>query len=430
MVKLKEFDLVTCPLEGANLIEASAGTGKTYTITGLMLRLILEKRISIDEILVVTFTEAATNELKDRIRKKLKETSESLAGGDISDAFLLQLLKNHHHPDAAISQLNRAIIDFDLASVFTIHGFCRKALMDNAFASGVMPDTALEKDQTGLSTEIVHDFWRKHFYQTSPLFYTYAKAHHLMAGFQAMTNINPENPYLRIIPQAGLPDCSEVENELHRRFDQVRRVWPGAKSEIEEILTTSPALNRTQYRRNSIPGLIQSMDIYLSGDLLDGDPGSFLDKFTAGRVSEATKKNCSPPSHPFLALVEDFKAAQERLQEAYQARLLGLKVEFCHYLGTEMNTRKLKKNILFFDDLLIKLERALNGPGGDRLAEILRGRYQAALIDEFQDTDAVQYAIFKKIFEPAGRMLFLIGDPKQAIYSFRGADIFTYMNAA
>ena len=153
-------------------------------------------------------------------------------------------------------------------------------------------------------------------------------------------------------------------------------------------------------------------------------------KFTSETIQAAVKKNCKPPVHPFFLLCDRLQEAQQQLVEGYEQMLLGLRFEFINTIRSELAKRKLSKNTLFYDDLLLMLERALSGPGGEDLAAIVRNRYKAALIDEFQDTDAIQYAIFERIFGQGKSTLFLIGDPKQAIYGFRGADIFTYLEAS
>lgn len=431
MNEIGDFDLLKSPLEGTNLIEASAGTGKTYAITGLVLRLILEKNIPINEILVVTFTEAATSELKDRIRKRLREAAERFSGGSVKDELLEELFAYHPDASSAVRRLNYAINDFDQASIFTIHGFCMRVLHDHAFESGMLFDTELVTDQEILIREIVHDFWRKHFYNASALFFNYAVAHKVnTASLRSMVAKNIANPYLKIIPQNGVPDCSELEMEFRTHYERVCQAWPSAKHEVEPILTTADALNRTKYRKDSIPGWVQAMDAYLSSECLDCTPFDKFEKFTASHIASAVKKGGRPPSHPFFLLCDQLNLAQQRLAERFDQCLLGLRIEFIHTVRSELAKRKLNKNIVFYDDLLLMLNRALSGPGAENLAAIVRSKFKAALIDEFQDTDSIQYAIFEKIFGQGKSTLFLIGDPKQAIYGFRGADIFVYMDAA
>ncbi len=127
----KKFDLITSPVEGINLIEASAGTGKTYTIAGIFLRLLLEKQLGVDQILVVTFTEAATAELKERILSLLREAYSAFSNGSFQEDFLKHLVANCSDRQAALSRLEDAIRSFDQASIFTIHGFCLRILRPN-----------------------------------------------------------------------------------------------------------------------------------------------------------------------------------------------------------------------------------------------------------------------------------------------------------
>ncbi len=174
---MKPFDIISTPLQGANIIEASAGTGKTHAIAGLFLRLILEQELLIKEILVVTFTEAATEELRDRIRKRLKDALDVLTGvyqtpsGDV----LLEKLADRYRDNArSIDSLSNALTDFDEAAIYTIHGFCQRMLRENAFESNALFDTELVADQTALLQVLVDDFWRKHFYTAAPIFIQYA----------------------------------------------------------------------------------------------------------------------------------------------------------------------------------------------------------------------------------------------------------------
>jgi exodeoxyribonuclease V beta subunit len=130
---MKPLDLTNTPLEGINLIEASAGTGKTYTIEGLFLRLILEKQLRVDQILVVTFTKAATEELRDRIRAKLLQAEKTFTAGTSEDNLLADLLMRQKDHAAAVDLIHHALVEFDQAPIFTIHGFCARILYEHAF---------------------------------------------------------------------------------------------------------------------------------------------------------------------------------------------------------------------------------------------------------------------------------------------------------
>ena len=161
---MKVFDPVHTSLKGTNLIEASAGTGKTYTIAGIFVRLILEQGLAADQILVVTFTKAATEELKERIRNKLIRAKSAFLKGGSHDGFMDSLVKQCRDTALAVQRLQNAIVDFDNAAIFTIHGFCQRVLHENAFETQSLFDTELVTDSTGLSREVVDDFWRTHFY--------------------------------------------------------------------------------------------------------------------------------------------------------------------------------------------------------------------------------------------------------------------------
>ncbi len=167
-----KIDTMNAPLEGYNLIEASAGTGKTHTITNLFLRLLLEKSVPLKKILVVTFTEAATDELKVRIRKVLSESKKYIETGNPHEEMFVRLFENLDKNES-LSKINEAIINFDEASIFTIHGFCHKILRETAFSSGNLFDVELVTNQNKFIDSIVYDFWRKNLFSGSVLFTQY-----------------------------------------------------------------------------------------------------------------------------------------------------------------------------------------------------------------------------------------------------------------
>ncbi|MCP4683288.1 MAG: UvrD-helicase domain-containing protein, partial [Desulfobacterales bacterium] len=431
MTRAKDFDLLNSPLEGTNLIEASAGTGKTYAVAGLFLRLILEKNLSANEILVVTFTEAATEELKERIRIRVHEAMEAFSTGEGKDEFLNSLIKKIDDHTNALASLKEAVRVFDETCIYTIHGFCRKMLYENAFESGGLFDTELVTDQEVLKREIVEDFWRMHFYGESPLFVNYAL--HNKTSPDSLLSLFGKKTMgldLKIIPDLDITDSYDEEKKFKEAFNKLFRAWPSAKEEVEQILLDNRGLNRTRYGKIKIPGWIRGMDLFIAsgGDnliLFDG-----FKKFCSSELERSVKKGHIAPDHLFFQLCEKLKKSSETLQDIFKNRLLGLKRNLFYYLQDELKQRKQKKNIQFFDDLLLNLYKALEGKGGEDLSGNIREKLKAALIDEFQDTDPIQYAIFKKIFGLQNSTLFLIGDPKQAIYGFRGADIFTYMDAS
>ena len=427
----KKFDLSNSSLEGRNLIEASAGTGKTYTITALFLRLIIEKSLCVENILVVTFTEAATEELRDRIRTKLRQAIEAFSAGKSDDEFLNTLVNKHGNVNETIKRLKDAVRDFDQAAIFTIHGFCKRILDESAFESGNLFDTELVTDQEYLKREIIQDFWRKHIYHESPLFVNYLIYKNFDPGkLLKLASNRIIQPDFKIIPEIEIPDSTDKEIEFQTAFQKLHTEWQSARDEVERLLMSNENLNRNKYRRQNIPIWIGLMNDFLASDGKNPVLFDQFNKFTLTEITDATKKNEPIPDHPFFKLCGIFKEKQERLENLFEQRILGLKVKLFNYLHDELIKTKKQKNIQSFDDLLLRLYDALQQTRGNELAEMIRKKYRAALIDEFQDTDPVQYAIFKNIFGTEQNILFLIGDPKQAIYGFRGADIFAYMDAA
>ena len=439
---MKSLDLTTTPLEGINLIEASAGTGKTYTIEGLFLRLVLEKQLRVDQILVVTFTIAATEELRDRIRTKLLKAEQAFSTGTSRDELLMDLLKSQTDHRTAVDLIHAALVEFDKASIFTIHGFCARILYEHAFETGNLFDSELISDQTELIREVAEDYWRINFYN-APLavisFFT-KRIKGPAYFWQLLRKIKAAE--MNIIPKVDKPAMDNLpvfQQAFQRLIDQ----WPRARDTVIQALQ-DPALSGTSYgslnpaenaagmtkRDLKIRAMVAAMDKYATSNST-GFPlfKSFIN-FTAQKISQAVRKNQSPPYHDFFMTCDDLYRHAVELEAELKNYFVYLKSRLFSHASSELRERKAQKNIQFFDDLLVLVKQALGAQKGNPLAEAIRLRYKAALVDEFQDTDSVQYEIFSRLFAAKDSLLFMIGDPKQAIYSFRGADIFSYIQAA
>lgn len=433
---MKDFDLIHDPLQGNNLIEAGAGTGKTYTIAGLFVRLMVEQDLFIDQILVVTYTVAATEELKDRIRRKLREALHVFSTGQAEDSFLQGLLQKY--PDGSkrtivCDRLAMAIRNFDEAAIYTIHGFCQRILRECAFESRFLFDTELVTNQQKLKEEVIQDFWRRHFYEGIPDFIGYAlKRGYSPASFLKLFGREISNPDINVLPEDTPPTLASIEilvDAFHGEFAKLKMAWAGVKEEVRKCLK-DPGLKANIYGVR-VDSLIDCMDRFVTSRHPFLALSDDFEKFTASKIAASTKKGRTPPEHPVFQICESLKNGEEKAIKQMDRHLLFLKAKLIGVINVELPAVKQKKNIMFYDDLLIKLRTALEGEGGASLAEVVRGKYRAALIDEFQDTDPIQYAIFHTIFgKDKERILFLIGDPKQAIYSFRGADLFAYIRAA
>jgi len=425
---MKPLELFGIPLEGTHLIEASAGTGKTYTIASLYIRLLLEKSLHVREILVVTYTVPATDELKTRIREKIRAALGAFESGRSDDPFLAELLSRHSRHDHAIQALEFALRRFDEAAIFTIHGFCRRVLSEMAFESRSLFEHELITDQADLLKAVVGDFYRLHFYDGMPpeLVHYAANAKYTFGFF--LTLFRKASLDVTVIPEIEKPGLEPLLASYRRRFEMLRRSWLHTRDEVAYILMNDPGLKRKLYRQDSIPGLLEEMDAYISSEGFSLPLFSGFTRFTSSTIEGSMKKGFSAPDHELFILCDNLKAEADALCERMDQALVWLKTEFFRYVRERLPEKKEQLGLVHFDDLLLKVYRSLSSASGTALRETLSERYRAALIDEFQDTDSIQYEIFKAFFSKS--TLFLIGDPKQAIYSFRGADIFTYLNAS
>ena len=422
------FDLAGAPLEaGTTLLEASAGTGKTFTIAGLFLRLLLEAELPVNEILVVTFTEAATEELRDRIRRLLVDAARAFATGRSELPLLETLVARHRTESAAMRErLERALAGFDEAPIFTIHGFCQRMLRDRAFESGVLFDTELVTDQSELLQELADDWWRARFYSAARLRLLYA----LRAGLgpEALLKLlrsTVSHPGLRLVSSVDGRGLESLGTALERAFGEARAAWCAGRTGIEACFGSAAKWANKPYNRDA--EMAENFALLARAFSDEATPAvlKVFELFTNSALEESThaKHQGQTPKHRFFDLCD---ALLERVAEFH----VGLQLDFLTFATRELPLRKLRQKAQSFDDLLTRLRDALAAAGGEALAAAIRARFPAALIDEFQDTDPVQYEIFRRVFADGASRLFLIGDPKQAIYGFRGADIFTYLHAA
>lgn len=426
------LDPLSLDLRGVHLIEASAGTGKTHTIATLFVRLVLERRLRPDRILVVTFTNAATAELRDRIRKRLRDALRAFdLEGIGADDTLSALFERSRDRARDRRHLERALHLVDHAAVHTIHGFCQLALSEQAFECGVRPEFDLLADISPVIDEIIHDFWSARV----------GSADRAQVEYLAQRKLDPDSlfqlalrairtPDAPIVVDAGPWDPRALSGYLECK-QRAAREWTESRTAVSALLRSSPALSRNSYRLPTCDRIVASMDLLASSDETSLGPVSEdLVKLTTGNLRSAVKKGHHAPHHPFFDTCERLmqeRAAAEVALGAWSQKLLG---DFAVAVRAELTRRTADRSQRHFDSLLHSLRAALRGPRGKVLAASLRGRFPAALIDEFHDTDPVQYEIFQRVYSAKGTGLFLIGDPKQAIYAFRGADVFAYIAAA
>ena len=433
------FDLVESPLSGTNLIEASAGTGKTFNIAGLYLRLILEKELEVDQVVVVTFTEAATEELRDRIRHRLSEAYRYLAGHEVEPSpgeVLLPALKEKYGNDSRkIRNLKVAVNDFDRAAIFTIHGFCQRMLREYAFESSSLFDTELTTDETVLTGEIVYDYFRSRVNSLSPLLVEWL----YKSGFEPKTchdliSNRSIDPGFTVVPSPDLVSSAQLEKvykDLVDIFEHTRNSWQTKRNEVLGVLVEAvqkKQVNAGIYKQEKLDIITAELDAYFDSTVQYHVCKSLI-KLTPDTFKIKTNQGKETPHHQLFDIFASLEEAILSFNEFMEEQVIAVKADFLRYAEEEMPRRKEEKNLRTFDDILKDMHTALQGGPESLLARAVRRKFRAALIDEFQDTDPVQYRIFTTIFNYKDHILYLIGDPKQAIYGFRGADIFAYLEA-
>jgi exodeoxyribonuclease V beta subunit len=430
---MHRLDPLTIPLSGVNLIEASAGTGKTYTIATLYLRLLVEslragEPISVRNILVVTFTNAATDELRGRIRARLREALTLLRDGpaESSDPTLLSILEQAGDPLALKRHLENELTCIDEAAIHTIHGFCQRMLVENAFESGALFEAEFIQNEDELIDEVVHDYWRRHFYGIDA-----GRAELLQKRWKDPAALRKEiKPHLHKAVEILPAPAEALEEKIHTQWQSLSKLWKNEKENIVTLLHEDAGLGRAKdtYKKDVLDSAIGAMNEYCqegnSSYLLPEGFALFTpDKLEASVSDAKRKKGHTAPQHEFFFACAELQSYVDGLLVEQWRHA----IEWCR---EELHTRKQAGGRLAFDDLLIQLDRALCGEGGEALAAHIRDRFRYALIDEFQDTDPLQYRIFATLYRGQAECgLYLIGDPKQAIYAFRGADVHTYMQA-
>ena len=455
------LDVLACPLEDIALIEASAGTGKTWAICGLYLRLVLEQAMQVDRILVVTFTTAATAELRDRLRARLADAllylREGLTapGETFIAALVAQIEAGGVERKAQCERLELALEAFDAAAVFTIPGFCQRALADAPFSAASPFATEVITDDADLRREVVHDFWRRTFASgvTAPVLVRYlVRRGDTPETFDAIVRQHLKQPLARVLglPSSGALAPAIDTTALDDAWQQARSIWCAEPGEVQRCLQAGRAqVNGNSYR---VEGIAQGADL-IEHMFADGEPlallalvekhlehgkweddGAKVRLYTSQRLKEAPKKNCQPPSHPFFDQWQQVFEAAAALAGGLRLARRGLIRQLIDDCVPALREVKRSRRVIAFDDMLRELHVALCDEAGDpaareALAQRLRARYPVALIDEFQDTDPIQFEIFRTLYQGQTGPLFLVGDPKQAIYSFRQADLHTYLGA-
>ena len=475
---LKPVDsAVEIPLERTGLVEASAGTGKTFLLVQLYLRLLVEKDLTPARILTVTFTRAATAELRRRVRERIRAALDELdpasggrpdpgaakpgpedpdsgrpgSGGRGRDAGALELVRFWTgRREARISRervrgrLERALRGLDQAAIFTIHSFCQRALGRYPFEAGAEFEVEPIEDDGAALRRIAQDFWVRELSDAPEILVRYARALRSPRltpdSLVELARLRQRHPDASLRPErpAGGPVAELSLDDWRRLLDEARSAWrDGGRERVRDLVCDRTRVAGTYFRANSVEGWLD-----LLGDALErGEPligwsvedsqRDKLERFRTSFVEGQAKPGVELPRIDLLDALEALLAEEERLEGELENVAVGLARRFADEALERERALLRESGRATHDGIVGELHEALEREGGEALAKALREEFGAALIDEFQDTDARQYGIFERVFaraRPAPPLL-LIGDPKQAIYGFRGADVFAYLRA-
>jgi len=411
-IVLKPLDLYSLPLQGVQLVEASAGTGKTWTIAGLYVRLLLETDETINRLLVVTFTKAATAELRDRLRRRLVDVETALLQGESADPFCQWALDKFVDDarEKALIKLNESIRRFDESAIFTIHGFCQRVL-NEAQLPALLGEPDIVPDEREWLPGLLQEAWIR--YCNDPL----------QAELLRLSAVTPEviqrdievllvKPYLHLDTKKKTCDV----DSLREGKIALRTLWNNDYEAIIKDVSEADGLSRAEKSYKYLDDIIEELKTWL---LSDSSLTKSIRRLTPVEFDKHMKKKGSAPRHAFWEALQEWFDNADLLVSKFRTDIID-------DVRKGLLAHKKSQGLLSYQDLLELLAQAVED---EAIANSIRQNYSVALIDEFQDTDPLQFRIFDKLYREAGLPLYLVGDPKQAIYSFRGADIFTYLRA-
>lgn len=421
----QDFHSLTVPLKESNLIEASAGTGKTYSIAILVLRLVLEKEMSVKDILMVTFTKAAVAELEARIRLFIRAAYRHSTGGKMDDpniAGLVDKAMAASSVEAVQRRLRDAVLLLDETSVLTIHSFCQVTLTEFAFETRQLFGMELMTDTSLLLEEAVNEFWRRHVATLPCEVLEILSPEGLRESLQAILKQHlGGKQYAPFEEGKNYALTEDFLQEILSPFQENSKPAKAGKETLLQWLKDNKALLEQGCKSNS--------NAQKTFGEVTGKPAKFLEVLRSKSSTGYVAKLFGPALDQLNEYLP-FEAECELLMSALREQL--------HCFAIQEVTRyitllKQRQHLMGFDDLIANLHQAFDGGGGglnEALIQKLREKYKAVFIDEFQDTDRLQYEIFNHAFgDPEHTILFYIGDPKQSIYAWRKADIFTYFEA-
>lgn len=436
------FDIQGFTPSPIQVIEASAGTGKTHALMCLYLRAILEWGHAVDRILVLTFTRAATAELRVRLTQALGRAAALLrapspAPDDLGPELTWlspALLRDQRAILAARAEA--ALASVDEAAVHTIHGFCQRVLADYAFEAGLSLAPMRVDDLEPLYQRAVEYEWRSYALSADPPTWrafeqAFKDPQRLRAALHDLQRVSSEH----WLPRDPQRMCQELESRIARAHREIS-AWlaePPVRRTLLSLLGPGNGLSRDRekgYSDARLQQLGRILDSFLRDplDVASADLAWLADERIAmALMPSARKAGLAAPSHPvFTRLQEALPHVRQRetLQRGMLLRRFGERV------ARRVRQWAAERAHVEYDQLIRTLDRVLHEPARAPLRALLRTRYPLALLDEFQDTDTLQYRIFRALYaEGVGTQLVMVGDPKQSIYAFRGGDVFVWRQA-
>jgi exodeoxyribonuclease V beta subunit len=445
------LDALRFPLHGSRLIEASAGTGKTWTIAALYLRLVLghggedgfARPLMPPEILVMTFTRAATRELSNRVRERLVQAAACFRGeAEADDPYLAALAAAYGDDAARLVAAHRLVLaaeTMDEAAIFTIDAWCQRMLREHAFDSGSLFDEELVSDERALFEDAAHDYWRQHVYPLSG-----AALGSLLSCWSDVDAL--KQSVRELVRRAGRLDGGserplgavilDAERAQRDELARLKDGWQARADAMEAWIAAQRGVNAKAFNGNKMrpDSLAKAFDALRRWAV---DPqahypqlsDAMWQRLTPGGIADAFSKDHSAPVPGCFEHTDTLKEGLDAVAPVAHALLRHAACAIAH----RMAELKRRNRQFGFADMLVRLKDALEGGNGDALRRRILDQYPVAMVDEFQDTSPDQYRIFDLLYrvednDPA-RGLFLIGDPKQSIYGFRGADIHSYLSA-
>ena len=445
------FDPNTVALDDSVLLlEASAGTGKTFALAHLVLRLLVERRLGLRQLLVVTYTNAAAAELRDRIGRRIQEALNGLQPPPdwrAPDPVLEQWLERQPGETSARGTVQGLLLlaleELDAADITTIHGFCQRTLRRQAMEAARPPELTVETDAGELVRQVAHDYWQQQ---------VLALPLHLVEGLATGAGLEDLERLLEMLDgDPGLvldplPEGLELERPLvdqletlwHQPWRHFKQAWALQGQALDQALRDAAGQWRAAGASSTTPYAVKPrtdhcglVEAWLAGQDTGGsyaavrgekELGGYFHPDTFCRVARAVEGPERDIRPPCPDLMEAVAALRDGPAEA-------VLLHGCHWGRAELARRRARSGSIGFAQLLEGLDPGPDATAPTPLLRAVGERYRAALIDEFQDTDPVQWRILRLAFADDAHLLVMVGDPKQAIYRFRGGDLDTYRRA-